>query len=53
MKQGGGGGVLVHRERTGGGCCLHGPGRGIPTDIHPATGKSSLETVLTAGTAAS
>jgi DNA gyrase subunit B len=30
-----------------GSCTVKDNGRGIPTDIHPKTGKSTLETILT------
>ncbi len=36
--------VVLH---TDGSCSVVDDGRGIPTDIHPKTGKSTLETVLT------
>jgi len=38
--------ILVVLDREGA-CCVTDNGRGIPTDIHPRTGKSALETVLT------
>ncbi|MCT0224996.1 DNA topoisomerase (ATP-hydrolyzing) subunit B [Synechococcus sp. CS-1328] len=36
--------VVLHED---GSCAVTDNGRGIPTDIHPRTGKSALETVLT------
>lgn len=36
--------VVLHSD---GSCSVVDDGRGIPTDIHPKTGKSTLETVLT------
>ena len=41
-------GTMVHIVlQTDGGCRVTDDGRGIPVDIHPKTGKSTLETVLT------
>ncbi|PRW39388.1 DNA gyrase subunit B isoform A [Chlorella sorokiniana] len=39
--------VYVELDLTSGWVTISDNGRGIPTDIHPATGKSALETVLT------
>ena len=36
--------VVLHED---GSCAVSDNGRGIPTDIHPRTGRSALETVLT------
>ncbi|MFM7675103.1 MAG: DNA topoisomerase (ATP-hydrolyzing) subunit B [Synechococcus sp.] len=36
--------VVLHED---GSCAVTDNGRGIPTDVHPRTGKSALETVLT------
>lgn len=39
--------VWVHLDLATGWVDIRDDGRGIPTDIHPTTGKSALETVLT------
>lgn len=39
--------VFVELDLTTGWVTISDNGRGIPTDVHPATGKSALETVLT------
>ncbi|KAL4440444.1 hypothetical protein ABPG75_003445 [Micractinium tetrahymenae] len=39
--------VFVELDLTTGWVTISDNGRGIPTDMHPATGKSALETVLT------
>jgi DNA gyrase subunit B len=36
--------TIINQE---GSCTVTDDGRGIPTDLHPATGVSALETVLT------
>ncbi len=36
--------VMLHADKS---CSVEDDGRGIPVDIHPKTGKSTLETVLT------
>jgi DNA gyrase subunit B len=39
--------VQVELDLDGGWVRISDDGRGIPTDMHPVTGKSALETVLT------
>jgi DNA gyrase subunit B len=45
--QAGHAGLITVQVEPGGYVSVEDDGRGIPTDIHPATGTSSLETVLT------
>lgn len=39
--------TITVRLEADGACSVEDNGRGIPTDIHPKTGKSTLETILT------